>query len=63
MFQKLALGLAIIIALGLVYRYAIYPWYERWGASQAEIAMNMPGDDLVPGSAATSTVSCGSNEL
>jgi len=30
------------------YAFAIRPWHVRWGATDAEIALPMPGDDLVP---------------
>ena len=36
-------------AAGLVaYVLAVRPWHRRWGASDAEVAAGMPGDDLVP---------------
>jgi hypothetical protein len=25
------------------------PWHSRWGASEAEVAATMPGDDILPG--------------
>jgi hypothetical protein len=30
-----------------VYIRAIRPWHRRWGATDAEVAASMPGDDLV----------------
>ena len=40
------LGAAVVVAA--VYVRAIRPWYLRWGATDEEVTMAMPGDDLVP---------------
>jgi hypothetical protein len=39
-----------LVAGALVGAYALVvrPWHRRWGATDAEIARAMPGDDLVP---------------
>jgi hypothetical protein len=40
----------ILFLLGVVAVYAllIRPWHVRWGATDAEVAESLPGDDLVP---------------
>ena len=40
-------GLAGAAALA-GYIYAVRPWHMRWGATDLESAMPLPGDDLVP---------------
>ena len=35
------------VLLGL-YLWVIKPWHMRWGATDAEVARAMPGDDLIP---------------
>jgi membrane protease YdiL (CAAX protease family) len=50
------LGLLIITALfGGLYLGALHPWMSRWGASAAEAAMPLPGDDAKAGVVITST--------
>ena len=42
-------GLAVASAAGFAaYVFAIRPWHRRWGATDEEVAVSMPGDDLVP---------------
>lgn len=52
-------GLAVLIvfvALVLVgYVTRIGPWHRRWGATGGEVAMAMPGDDLLPADAGQTT--------
>jgi len=55
MFKKIAIALGIILMLGLIYWLGIRTWHVRWGATDAEISMALPGDDLVAGAAASST--------
>lgn len=38
-----AIGLVVLAFLALV-----RPWYLRWGATDAEIARSLPGDDILP---------------
>ena len=38
-------GLAVVLSL---YLWVIKPWHLRWGATDAEVAQAMPGDDLIP---------------
>jgi len=40
----LVLGILVVVA----YVVAIRPWHLRWGATDAEVGMEMPGDDLLP---------------
>lgn len=40
--------LLIITALLALYLGALWPWMMRWGASDEELAMALPGDELVP---------------
>jgi hypothetical protein len=41
-----ALGALALLVAG--YFAVIKPWHLRWGATDAEVAMAMPGDDLIP---------------
>lgn len=41
------------IAAALLHQPVIRPWYNRWGAVDAEVSASLPGDDLVTGSAVT----------
>jgi hypothetical protein len=40
--------LALGAALPWAYFLAIRPWHRRWGATDEELHMPLPGDDLVP---------------
>jgi hypothetical protein len=44
--------LAIFVA---VYLLLLYPWMMRWGATDAELGMPLPGDEIVPVVGAQST--------
>lgn len=39
--------LAVLATLVLVYLFIFRPWYLRWGATPAETALALPGDELV----------------
>lgn len=39
----------------VIYLWLVYPWMNRWGATDAEVKATYPGDDLVPNSAVTTT--------
>jgi hypothetical protein len=44
------IAVATTVAAGasaVAYRRWLKPWQERWGATEAEIALPLPGDDLV----------------
>jgi hypothetical protein len=53
--RGLAIGMlgAVVVLVG--YRLLLQPWQHRWGASDEEVCRAMPGDDLVPGAASTTT--------
>jgi hypothetical protein len=44
-----ALAAALMTALGALTAYVriIRPWTKRWGATNAEVAMELPGDAIV----------------
>ena len=50
-----ALGIGIAAVVITVYAAFVGPWQRRWGATDAEVLREMPGDDLLPASAATTT--------
>lgn len=35
-------------ALAATFAFAVRPWYMRWGATDEEIRMSLPGDELIP---------------
>ncbi len=39
---------AVTIAACIVGSPLLRPWYCKWGASEAEVKMSLPGDELVP---------------
>ncbi len=39
---------AAAIAASIVTSPLLRPWYRKWGASDAEVGMSLPGDELVP---------------
>ena len=43
----LVLSVAAIALLIAAYIWLIKPWHLRWGATDAEVARQMPGDDLI----------------
>jgi len=50
--------LAAVVALVAVaagYFLVIKPWHVRWGATDAEVAMAMPGDGLIPDAGSATT--------
>ncbi len=44
----LATGLALAAGTLVLYISVIRPWHVRWGASEQEVTMAMPGDELIP---------------
>jgi hypothetical protein len=38
----------IVVALGIVYAFAVRPWHLHRGATKGEVERALPGDDLVP---------------
>ncbi len=47
--------LAGMIVLGAVYAFALRPWFNRWGATNAELRMVLPGDEIAAQSRRTAT--------
>ena len=45
----MALGLAAVVVIGVLYVNVVKPWHMRWGATDDEIVRMMPGDELIPG--------------
>src|SRR5688500_13818000 len=43
----LAVTGASILLLGLAFFTMYRPWRSRWGATDEEIALNMPGDEII----------------
>ncbi len=48
------LGL-LLFGFLLVYGLMVQPWFMRWGATDAEITMALPGDSFVPATTVVST--------
>lgn len=46
---------AVAIGAALLTSPLSRPWYSQWGATQAEVEMSLPGDDLVPDPTLAST--------
>lgn len=44
----LAIVVAIWIGVTAIYLLFLWPWMRTWGATEAEIAAALPGDDIVP---------------
>ena len=44
------------IAACLVFRFALWPWYSRWGATDDEVKRRLPGDERVPHPKLTTTL-------
>lgn len=50
-----AVALAVLIGLAALYILIARPYHLRWGATDAEVAMIMPGDALIAPNAIVST--------
>ncbi|NNC41014.1 MAG: hypothetical protein HKN95_10015 [Acidimicrobiia bacterium] len=54
-FIWLGWGLGAIVIAGAIalsatlFMKILRPWYNRWGATDEEVSMELPGDDLIPG--------------
>ena len=48
MFKKIGMGLALLsgVAFGVYLRF-YRPWHSRWGATDEEVALEMPGDEVI----------------
>ena len=47
--------LVVIAILIICYLSVLYPWMMRWGATDAELALSLPGDRIVPVAGTQST--------
>ncbi len=47
MFRRVVTALAGFAAVLFAYRRWLRPWHESWGATDEELSMALPGDDLV----------------
>ena len=48
MFKKIGLGLTLLFGAACRFFLRLYrPWHSRWGATDEEVALEMPGDDRV----------------
>ena len=52
----MAVGLGLAGVVVTLYVWVIKPWHMRWGATDAEVARDMPGDDLIPGAKSATRV-------
>lgn len=39
---------ALLFLLALIYKLFVRPWHLRWGATPAEVARRLPGDEFIP---------------
>ncbi len=46
---------AVAIATCIVTSPLTSSWYSKWGATETEVSMSLPGDDLVPNPVLVST--------
>ena len=51
----IAVGLGAALFVGASYITLLGPWQRRWGSSGEEVARAMPGDELLPPGAASTT--------
>ena len=51
----LVAGFLLLGCLVLSYIFLIRPWFMRWGATDAEVAMTLPGEPLTPDALSVST--------
>jgi hypothetical protein len=53
---RLWIGIAVLVGVVLVaYVFFLRPWHMRWGATDTEIALSLPGDPYIPPLAVRST--------
>lgn len=53
--RGIGLGVAIAVVVTATYVVVVGPWQRRWGTTDSELHRPMPGDDLLPPRAATTT--------
>jgi hypothetical protein len=58
MYPTLLFAFAAVVLVGLIYVFVVRTWFLRWGATNAEVHMHFPGDDLLvhPGATATRAI-------
>jgi hypothetical protein len=44
----LVVGIGVAALILIVYRFAVRPWHQRWGATDREVERTMPGDEVIP---------------
>ena len=54
--KRLFLAILILAAFLGIATLALEPWFSSWGATSAEAAMPLPGDELVPEAQRTATI-------
>ena len=47
--------LVLLLSVVLIYSFVVQPWHMRWGATDAELAMPLPGDPFIPPTTVVST--------
>jgi hypothetical protein len=47
--------LLILLVFLLTYTFFVQPWFMRWGATDTELAMPLPGDPFIPATTVVST--------
>lgn len=53
--KECTLWLVLLLGVVLLYSFVIQPWHMRWGATDAELAMSLPGDPFIPSTTVVST--------
>lgn len=53
--KRLGASLLLLLAFLVAYGFFVQPWHMRWGATDAEIAMALPGDPFIPPTTVVST--------
>lgn len=46
---------ALAVVFTATYMFLVWPWIARWGATDAEATMGLPGDDLIAGAGMQTT--------
>lgn len=54
-YKRWQIPLLIILIFLVTYVFLVQPWMMRWGATDAEMAMALPGDGLIPPKTIVST--------
>ncbi|MFN8486183.1 MAG: hypothetical protein U0350_01245 [Caldilineaceae bacterium] len=53
--KRLTAALLLLLAFFVAYVFFVQPWHIRWGATDAEITMALPGDPFIPPATVVST--------